>query len=113
MALVAPGRTRTIDVSTPCAAKSARIVRPSGSSPTVPANAARIPSAAAPAAALAAGPPPKTACESMRTFVSCGMNGSTAMWSLLQKPSARNSVSCMGRIIPHPPPGRQAERAFP
>ena len=47
MALVAPFLTFTIEVSTFCFAKSSRIIRPSASSPTVPTNAARIPSAAA------------------------------------------------------------------
>ena len=86
MALVAPGRTFTIDVSTPCRAKSSRIIRPSASSPTVPANAALSPSAAAPAVEFAAGPPPIIACARIFTFVSCGMYGRTARWSFEQKP---------------------------
>ena len=86
MALVAPGRTFTIEVSTCWRAKSSRIILPSASSPTVPTNAALRPSVAAAAVELPAGPPPRIACESIRTFVSMGMNGSTARWSFEQKP---------------------------
>ena len=86
IALVAPFLTFTIEVSTFCFAKSSRIIRPSASSPTVPTNAARIPSAAAPAVEFAAGPPPMMAWEIIRTFVSIGINGNTARWSLEQKP---------------------------
>ena len=35
---------------------------------------------------FAAGPPPMMAWDSIRTFVSIGMNGSTARWSFEQKP---------------------------
>ena len=86
IALVAPGRIFIMDVSTFCRRKSSRIMRPSASSPTVPANAAESPSAAAAAVEFAAGPPPRMACDSILTFVSIGMNGNTARWSFEQKP---------------------------
>ena len=53
-----PLRTRMAEVSTFSAAKSARISRPSISSPTLVTKAAESPSRAAPTAASPAGPPP-------------------------------------------------------
>ena len=106
MALVAPLRILTIDVSTPCLANVSRIIRPSASSPTVPTNAADIPSAAAPAVEVPAGPPPRMRCSSIRTFVSIGMNGRIARWSFETNPTPMNSalfISSYSTTNPHVP----------
>ena len=67
---------------------------------------ARLPRAAA--GAFPAGPPPRIACESMRTFVSIGMNGRTARWSFETNPRPTYSKSpCMTRLYHSGPPNGQ------